>query len=105
MFEFQTTQHTLTHIDLQEEHNNAYPSQSSENNDESQLSAWVNQQRVKKKSGTLIVEREAKLNTINFAWDRYATSNLSNSWNDKFVELETWLVSCYCLNFKLHNTH
>jgi len=88
-----------------EEHNNSYPMHSSENSDESKLGEWVNQQRMKKKSGTLIVEREAKLNTISFAWDRYATSNLSNSWNDKFVELETWLVSCYCLNFKLHNTH
>eukprot|EP00956_Cyclotella_meneghiniana_P022438 scaffold42474_cov73-Cyclotella_meneghiniana.AAC.2 len=75
-----------------EEHNNSYPMNSSQNSDESKLAAWINEQRMKKKSGTLIVEREAKLNTINFAWDRYATSNLSNSWNDKFVELETWLA-------------
>ena len=57
---------------------------------------------MKKKNETLNVEREAKLNTINFAWDG---QNWSKGWDDKFVELKTWLVSSYCLNFKLHNIH
>ena len=47
------------------------------------------------KSGTLNEEREAKLNTINFAWDGHYTSNWSKGWDDKFVEFKTWLVSCY----------
>jgi len=44
---------------------------------------------MKKKNETLNVEREAKLNTINFAWDG---QNWSKGWDDKFVELKTWLA-------------
>ena len=78
---------------------------SSENSDESKLGKWIGKQRLKKKKGTLPLEREAKLNTINFAWDGYSTSNWNKGWDDRLMELETWLVSSYCLNFKLHNTH
>ena len=47
--------------------------------------------------GELKQERETKLNAINFAWSEY-----DKKWNDKYLELKTWLVRSYCLNFNLY---
>lgn len=47
-----------------------------------QLGRWVNDQRTRKKSGTLFVEYEERLNEIGFVWDA-----LEERWNQRLSEL------------------
>ena len=83
---------------VQDEHDNCHPLRTSENTHERKLGEWMSEQRHLKKSGKLKLEREAKLNAINFVWNGNA-SNAISAWNDKFLQLKTWLVSGYYLNF------
>jgi hypothetical protein len=52
-----------------------------------QLGLWVNTQRRNKRTGTLVVERQAQLDSIGFEWGREEQENPQAIWRQRFQEL------------------